>query len=375
VEAFGKALKKYFRQVDLCLIIFALVAAAYGIVLITSATLTKNPMSYVKIQVMAACIGLVIFFILSFVDIEYIASLWKPIYVLNLLLIGSLIIFGTGADQTGNRAWIRFGSIGIQPAEFGKILFILSLAGHTYSLRDEIHTFKALLLLSAHALIVIALIIGVSHDMGTSLVYGMIFLTVIFCAGVKLRWFGIGLGLLAAAAPFLWKFVFRSDQKRRILSVFNPELDPLGTGYHAIQSKIALGSGQLTGRGLFNGTQTQYGYLPAKQTDFIFSVAGEEFGMIGCLVIIALLTVIIARCLIVARRSTGSATSLVCLGVAAMIIFQTFENIGMCIGFMPVVGLPLPFFSYGGSSIMTVFIAIGLINSAKMRSAPDWLVD
>lgn len=375
MESFGKELKKYFKQIDLYLIIFALLATAYGILLITSATLNKNPMSYVKIQASAACIGLVIFFILSFFDVDSIASLWKPIYVLNLLLIGSLIIFGTGGDQTGNRAWIRFGSVGIQPAELGKILFILSISGHTYSLREEIQSIKALLLLSAHALTVIAFIIIVSHDMGTSLVYAMIFLTVIFCAGVKLRWFALGAGLLAASTPLLWLFVFRTDQKRRILSVFNPELDPLGTGYHAIQSKIALGSGQLTGRGLFQGTQTQYGYLPAKQTDFIFSVAGEEFGMIGCLIIMALLTVIIARCIIVARRSTGTSASLVCIAVAAMLIFQTFENIGMCIGFMPVIGLPLPFFSYGGSSILTVFIAIGLINSAKMRSAPDWLVN
>ncbi len=375
MESFGKELKKHFKQIDLCLIIFALLATAYGILLIISATLNKNPMSYVKIQAVAACIGLIIFFILSFFDVDSIAALWKPIYVLNLLLIGSLIIFGTGGDQTGNRAWIRFGSIGIQPAELGKILFILSISGHTYSLREEIHTVKALLLLSAHALSVIAFIVIVSHDMGTSLVYAMIFLTVIFCAGVRLRWFALGAGLFAAATPFLWLFVFREDQKRRILSVFNPELDPLGTGYHAIQSKIALGSGQLTGRGLFQGTQTQYGYLPAKQTDFVFSVAGEEFGMIGCIVIMVLLTVIIARCLIVARRSTGTAASLVCIAVTAMIIFQTFENIGMCIGFMPVIGLPLPFFSYGGSSILTVFIAIGLINSAKMRSAPDWLVN
>lgn len=373
MEAFGKFIRKYLKQIDLCMIIFAIMATIYGVILITSATWTKNPMSYVRIQVVAACIGLVIFFVLSMFDLDSICALWKPIYVLNLLLIGSLIIFGEGAATTGNRAWIRFGSIGIQPAEFGKILFILSLSGHAYSLREEIRSFKALAFLCAHAAVIVVMIVAISHDMGSALVYIMIFLVVMFCAGIKLRWFAVAFGLFAAAAPFLWKFILRGDQKRRILSVFNPELDPLGTGYHAIQSKIALGSGQFTGRGLFQGTQTQYGYLPAKQTDFIFSVAGEEFGMIGCLIIMALLTVIIMRCIIVARRSHGTASSLVCIGVAAMLIFQTFENIGMCIGFMPVIGLTLPFFSYGGSSIMTVFIAIGLVNSAKMR-VPDWLV-
>lgn len=373
MEAFGKFIRKYLKQIDLCMIIFAIMATVYGVILITSATWTKNPMSYVRIQVVAACIGLVIFFVLSMFDLDSICALWKPIYVLNLLLIGSLIIFGEGAATTGNRAWIRFGSIGIQPAEFGKILFILSLSGHAYSLREEIRSFKALAFLCAHAAVIVVMIVAISHDMGSALVYIMIFLVVMFCAGIKLRWFAVAFGLFAAAAPFLWKFILRGDQKRRILSVFNPELDPLGTGYHAIQSKIALGSGQFTGRGLFQGTQTQYGYLPAKQTDFIFSVAGEEFGMIGCLIIMALLTVIIMRCIIVARRSHGTASSLVCIGVAAMLIFQTFENIGMCIGFMPVIGLTLPFFSYGGSSIMTVFIAIGLVNSAKMR-VPDWLV-
>lgn len=374
LAAIAKALKNYFKQIDLILLIFALIATACGVLLITSATMSSNPMSYVKIQVASACIGILAFFIISLIDLDAICNLWKVLYVLNILLIGSLLIFGVGATQTGNRAWIRFGSIGIQPAELGKVLFIITLASHIYSLREELHSVKSILLLCAHAGIIIGMIVAISHDMGTAIVYAVIFLMMMFCAGVKLRWFIGVLALGAAAAPFLWKFILRDDQRQRILSVFNPELDPLGFGYQAIQSKIALGAGQLSGRGLFNGTQTQFGYLPAKQTDFIFAVAGEEFGLIGCLVIIALLTVIIVRCIMVARRCSGAA-SLVCMGVAAMLIFQTFENIGMCTGLMPVIGLTLPFFSYGGSSILTVFVAIALVNTAKMRSAPDWLTD
>lgn len=374
VGAFFTSLRTFLKKIDLLMLFLAICATVFGIILIASATASYNSTSYLKVQIISACIGVVLYIVISLIDLDSICHLWKYLYVLNLLLIGSLLIFGTGGDETGNRAWIRFGSIGIQPAELGKVLFILTLSGHIYQLREDFHSLKSIGLLLLHAMIPIGMVIAISHDLGTAIVYIFIFLVMMFFAGLKLRWFAGAAVLGAAATPFIWPLL-NEYQRLRILVVFNPELDPLGKGYHAIQSKIALGAGGIFGRGLYNGTQTQYGYLPAKHTDFIFAVAGEELGLLGCLALCALLSAIIIHCIVVGRRSVGGASSIACIGVAAMLIFQTLENVGMCVGLMPVIGITLPFFSYGGSSILTMFIAAGIISSAKMRATPTWLSD
>jgi len=373
LSVFFRSLKNFFRQIDAKLLTVCLVASTFGMVLIASATKSMGSGSFIKVQLVATLAGIILYLLLSWLDLDSLGSWWKYVYIANLLLICSLIFFGTGAEETGNRAWIRFGSIGIQPAEIGKVLFIIAFAGHINSLRDRLDSPLTVIILGIHALIPIGLIYVVSSDLGSALVYLIIFVVMMFCAGIKLRWFA-GAGLtLVAASPLIWKFFLREDQKMRVLVVFNPELDPLGRGYHAIQSKIAIGSGQLFGRGLGEGTQTQLGYLPAKQTDFIFSVAGEELGLIGCIAIIVILTLIIARCISMALRSSSFSSYLICCGVSAMLVAQVVENIGMCTGLMPVIGLTLPLFSYGGSSVLAVYMALGLISAARMRAIPSRL--
>lgn len=373
MSGFRKTLKNFFGQIDTKLLFLALFASSFGMMLITSATQSMGSGSFIKVQLVATLAGVFLYLIISWLDLDSAGSWWPYVYVANLLLICSLIFFGTGAEETGNRAWIRFGSIGIQPAELGKILFTVALAGHISSLRDRLDSPLSVILLGIHALIPIGLIYVVSSDLGSALVYVVIFVSMMFCAGIKLRWFAGAIVALGAASPLIWKFFLREDQKMRVLVVFNPELDPLGRGYHAIQSKIAIGSGQLFGRGLGRGTQTQLGYLPAKQTDFIFSVAGEELGFLGCLAIILILSLIIARCITITMRSSSFASYLISAGVSAMLIAQTIENIGMCTGLMPVIGLTLPLFSYGGSSVLAVYMALGLISSTRMRGYPSRL--
>ncbi len=373
MSAFFKALRNFFKQVDTKLLALCVFASVFGMVLIGSATQSMGSGSFLKVQLVATIIGIALYLLLSWIDLDSISSWWKYVYLANLLLILVLFIFGTGSEETGNRAWIRFGSIGIQPAELGKFLFIVYLAGHISSLEDRLESPVSVIVISVFALIPIALLYIVSSDLGSVLVYLIIFAVMMFCAGIKLRWFAGAALTVAAASPLIWKFVLRPDQKMRLLVVFNPELDPLGRGYHAIQSKIAIGSGQFFGRGLGQGTQTQLGYLPAKQTDFIFSVAGEELGFFGCLLIIAVLALIIFRCLEVTMRSSSFSSYLVCSGVSALLIAQTVENIGMCTGLMPVIGLTLPLFSYGGSSVMAVYMVLGLISSARMRARPSRL--
>lgn len=362
----------FIKKIDSWILVLSLIAAAYGTLLIASATASYSSGSFMKVQLAAVCMGIILFILFSIADFDAICNAWKVLYILNLILIGSLIILGTGSETTGNNAWIRFGPIGIQPAEFGKILFILTLSGHIYQMREDLPSLKSIGYLILHAAIPIAMVIFISKDLGTALVYMFIFIVMLFFTGLKLRWF-IGAGVLVGAlAPLLWPLL-NEYQKLRILVVFNPELDPLGKGYQAIQSKIALGSGGFFGRGLFNGTQTQYGYLPAKHTDFIFAVAGEELGMLGCLAVCSLLTLIILRCIAIAKRSIGTCASYACMGVAAMLIFQVIENVGMCLGILPVIGITLPFFSYGGSSVLASFMAVGIISSAKMRASPLWM--
>ncbi|MBQ5777218.1 MAG: rod shape-determining protein RodA [Oscillospiraceae bacterium] len=373
MSSFSRALKTFFKQVDTKLLAISLFASVFGMLLIASATQSMGSGSFVKVQLVATLLGVFLYLILSWLDLDSLSSWWKYAYIANLLLICLLILFGTGSEETGNRAWIRFGSIGIQPAELGKILFIIYLAGHINTLEDRIDSASSVIVISVFAIIPIALLFIVSSDLGSVLVYLTIFAVMMFAAGVKLRWFaGAGISL-AALSPIIWKFILRPDQKMRLLVVFNPELDPLGRGYHAMQSKIAIGSGQLIGRGFGQGTQTQLGYLPAKQTDFIFSVAGEELGFLGCLLILLVIGLIIFRCLSITMRSSSFSSYLVCTGVSTLLIAQTVENIGMCTGLLPVIGLTLPLFSYGGSSVLAVYMALGLISSARMRALPDRL--
>jgi len=372
VRNFFADFRVFIKKLDMWLLILSIITSVFGIILISSATASYNSGTFVKVQLFAMLIGVGLYILISLIDLESVCGAWKILYVLNMILIGSLLIFGTGSETTGNRAWIRFGPIGIQPGEFGKILFILTLSGHIYQMREGLPSIKCIGLLIVHGMIPIGMVILISQDLGTALVYLFIFLVMLFFTGLKLRWF-IGAGaLVGAAAPLLWPLL-NNYQQLRILVVFNPELDPLGKGYQAIQSKIALGSGGLFGRGLYNGTQTQYGYLPAKHTDFIFAAAGEELGLVGCIVICILIIMIIVHCIKIARRSVGTSAAFVCIGVSAMLIFQFVENVGMCLGMLPVIGITLPFFSYGGSSVLTIFMAMGLISCAKMRSAPKWI--
>ena len=210
-----------------------------------------------------------------------------------------------------------------------------------------------------------------------SLVYLFIFAIMAFVAGVKLRWFFLaavgGCGVLAAAWSFLPQHI-----KMRFLILFDHELDPKGVGWHQTRSLMAIGSGRVTGMGFLNGRQTQSlaeSSLPARHTDFIFSVCGEEFGMIGCLFLLLLLLCIILRCVYVSRKARSHLSAYIALGFAGMLMIQTVINVGMCLYVAPVVGLTLPFISYGGSSILTLFAAMGVVSGIKMRSLPSWLRD
>ena len=359
------SVKKYLKTVDLILITLVTLLTGIGLMIIYSATLSLGPTRYIVTQSAAILIGIVGLIILSCFNYERIASFSRLIYILCLIAIAVTLAIGSGE---GNRNWIYIGGMSIQPSELIKIGFIITFSSHLYYVKDEINRMKNILLLCLHFGIIVGGIL-LQDDMGQSLVFIFIFISLMFVAGLKLRYFIGSIIALVTATPFIWHYFLRPYQKQRIILIFNPESDPLKTGWQTIQSKIAIGSGAMWGRGLFKGTQTQYSRVPAKQTDFIFTVIGEELGFVGCLIVILLVIFILIRIIYCSRSAKNDLGSFICIGVFAMFAFQIVVSIGMCIGLVPVIGITFPFLSYGGTSIMCNYFAIGLVMSVNMHKS------
>lgn len=366
-----RAIGHYLKHTDLYLLLISLLCSGYGVALIYSATRAYDTNKFIKMQFAAIIIGIVAFVVMSLLDLESAVPLWKWVFIINFLF-QCVLFTPLGRDVGGNRSWLSLGPLSLQPAEIGKLLFIFTFASHLSEVRGNINHWRTLVPLGLHLLALAGIIIISSADMGMSLSYVAIFIVMLFAAGLSLKWFAGGLVLSIASIPFLWNFVLKNYQITRILVLFDPSINP-DKAHQTMQSKIAIGAGQMYGKGFLQGNQTQYNMLPAKHTDFIFSVAGEELGFIGSCAIIVLLLLLILRLFYVAFKSNDDFSSLLVVGIAAMFFFQTFENIFMCLGLLPVMGLTLPFFSYGGTSVITMFAAIGVAAGVRMREKPSWL--
>ncbi|MFI3114744.1 MAG: FtsW/RodA/SpoVE family cell cycle protein [Clostridia bacterium] len=362
------AISTYFRKSDLISLLLALSCSIYGLFLINSATASFDSRNYIIIQACSVVVGLVAYIIVSLFDIDRFYFMWKPIFVINCALQCLLFFYGVGGDTTGNNSWIRFGSIGVQPAEIGKVLFIITFSTHTALLRERMNHIKYLTPLLLHAGIMCGLILITSSDMGMAIVYGMVTITILYVAGLSMKWFYAAIIAILAVVPIVWNFVLGGYQKMRILVIFDPSLDP-DTAYQGLQSQMAIGSGGISGTGYMQGTLTQFGWLPAKHTDFIFSSAAEELGFIGAVAIIVLLLLLIIRIFFVCLIAPTDIGSLICAGVGGMLLYQSIQNILMCLVLAPVIGLTLPFFSYGGTSTVTMYFALGLVSGIKRRES------
>ncbi|MBQ3554306.1 MAG: rod shape-determining protein RodA [Clostridia bacterium] len=361
-----RALKNYFQKLDYILLLTVFFLAVIGMVAIFSAGYSQDAGTrQMIVQTVAALMGIGLMFFLTWIDYESYSEFAKYIYIGSIIILLFVLFFGMGKEETGANSWIRIGSVGIQPSELVKIAFAITFSTHVTKVKENINSVRNILALFAHFAILFALVI-LQNDTGTALVFLVMFLMILFVAGVSYKYFLAAIGVGAASLPLLW-FLLSDYQKNRILVFLNPEIDPAGAGFQVIQSKIAIGSGQVFGRGYMQGPQNQLSMLPEKDTDFIYGVIGEEFGFIGTILVLALLLVLICRCIYVARHAKNDMGTYICIGIAAMYLFHTFENICMCIGLMPVTGIPLPFLSYGGSSILTNFIAIGLVQSVWSR--------
>lgn len=370
LRTFGSFLKK----ADMILLALCIAASVFGAVMVDSTTSHLGGSRYLYIQLLAIALGVVIYIVLTLIDIEILVGHSELLIGFNVLFICSLLIWGV-EGQTGNRSWLHFSWLpfNIQPAEICKITFVLISAKMMRRHERHISSLRSVFPLALHTLFTVALIVVISKDMGVALIYAFIFLLMCFAGGVSKYWFFLGIGGVAAAAPLLWKYVFRNDQRNRILALFDPSIDPTGQDvlWQTNLSLRAVRGGGLLGQGLYNGKVVQSGMNPQQHNDFIFSAIAEELGVVGCIAALLLLAAIICRCIYVGIKSQSFMSRLICVGMAGTLFFQIVVNVGMCLGLLPVVGLALPFFSYGGSSIVSTFFAMGLVSGIYMRPAPD----
>lgn len=312
--------------------------------------------------------GIPILIVTFLVDYRVIAKISIGFYIVSIILLIAVLL--TSAIN-GATSWFSIGPISIQPAEFAKIAVVLFLANIMVKMsKNEINRPLKLLMILGIAIVPILLII-LQPDYGSAMAYIVATALMLYVAGIKKRYIITAILLVVIAVPILYFFVLPEHARLRIDVYLNPYLDPRGAGYNIIQSKLAIGAGRLFGEGWMNGTQTHLGFLYPKTTDFIFAVIGEEMGFVSCTAIIILYIVMITRAINVAKTARDDLGSYIAIGIVGILIFHVLENIGMTMGLLPITGVPLPFISYGGSSMLTNIIAVGLllnISSKRQKS-------
>ncbi len=359
-----RSLVAFLRGSNLRLIFLILAVTVYGCLLVYSAS---HGYGYgfggAATHILAAALGFVVSIVISQVDYDDICNLW-PIWA-GLALLLMLLTFtplGLNATGTDDTAWIGIGSLTFQPSELMKIAFIITFSVHLSNVQDQIREFKTVFFLGLHALVPIGLVF-LQGDDGTAIVFIMIFLALLFAAGVKLLYYIIGLTGVCAVVPVLWSMM-TEDKKARILCILPPYVEQYlkTAGWQQYEGLKAIGSGQLTGTGYLNTTN---GSLFARNNDLIFTVAGEEFGFIGSMLLLLLLTLLVFELFRCARNARDPLGSYLCIGMMSLVAFQSIINLGMNLRLLPVIGITLPFFSAGGSSVATLYLGIGLVLSVS----------
>ncbi|MCX8130122.1 MAG: rod shape-determining protein RodA [Clostridia bacterium] len=359
----------YFRYYDYVLFISVLLLSGIGMVALYSATLSMDDFNMVVKQGVALGIGIVLSLAISFFDYKDFKTVGIIFYLISIVLLIYVIFKGTGATQWGSNSWMKvpvFGSF--QPSEIAKITFVIVISTFLERLKEgQEQQGRNLLKFIIYSAIPIGLVI-LQKDYGTSMVFIFMFFIILYIYGLRYKYIFMGLIASIPCAVLAWIFLLNQKRKDRILTFIFPDLaDPLSNGFHIKYAIRAIGSGKLSGKGIFQGIQTQRGIVPVKESDFIFTVIGEELGFIGCIVVVALIYIILMRCIYIAKNSRDLYGSFLVSGLTAMMGFHFIENIGMNIGILPITGVPLPFISQGGSAMVTNYIAIGIILSVSIR--------
>jgi rod shape determining protein RodA len=366
--------KKNKLNFDFILFFSVLLISGFGLLIIYSATRyslpqgVSDPMYYLKRQGYWLAAAVVVFFLIQFLNYKVLSKYWWAIFAADIAALVSVLVFGTVIN--GTKGWFNFKFFSIQPSELSKILMVVVVSAILSKWpREKVNQvgFKKVVISLVVALVCMALVV-LEPDYGTALIFFIAYMGILFLSGANFLYF---IGILALTAGGLFAAIklqiIKQYQLDRILVFIKPDVAKEGIGYNLFQSKLAIGSGGLWGKGLFLGKQTNLSYVPEHHTDFIFSVIGEEIGFFGAIAIIIILALIIWRCFYISRNAKNSFGSLIAGGIGFIILSQVVINIGMTIGIMPVIGIPLPFLSYGGSNLLSIFIGIALVENVYLR--------
>ncbi len=365
MNSFTKSIKNFFTKTDKLLWILTIAAVSYSILLINSMQ-RAGDYNYLHSQLIAVVVGYILAVTISVIDYENIVKTWWLFAIFGVFLLTIVLFIGINVSGTDDTAWISLpGGFTFQPSEIVKIIFIITFTKHLHALNEyeKMHTLFGVLSLIPHIAVPV-LLVHMQGDDGTALVFVFMFIFMIFTAGLQLRYFMIMLLLLCAGIPLIWNYVLNDEHKNRFMAIFDIDGNALTNyGWQQYQGKVSIASGGMNGYGLNNGPRVATAIVPEQENDFIFTVAGEELGFVGCMLLLIILLLIIIKILINSTIARDEIGKYICVGVFSMIASQSIINIGMVLSLMPVIGITLPFFSSGGSSILSVLISIGLVQS------------
>lgn len=367
MRAIWNTIADYIRECDKLLLSFCIIAGGYGCIAVWSATNYIGSNRQFITQLITLVLGVIGIVIISNIDYNHYKKLWPLIVLVTLIPVILTFFIGFAPEGTDDKAWLRLpGGLTFQPAELLKIAFIITFSIHLERVGEQVNKLKCLIPLVLHGAFPV-LLVHFQGDDGTAMIFAVIMILMLFAAGLKARYFVILIVGIVIAAPLIYFLVMNPDQQARLQSIFNLEDDLQGSDWQQWRGRIALANGGLFGKGLFKGPLTQIGDVPESYNDFIFVSIGEELGIIGCLVCILLLAVICIRILRIGAVAREKRGKLMCVGMFAMLFSQIIINLGMCLSITPVIGVPLPFFSAGGTSLLCLFAGIGVIMSVYMH--------
>lgn len=373
MKRFVHSIGDFFKKTDVILWILTLLAIIYSLILISSMQ-RSGEYNYLKTQIAAIVIGACAAVVISAADYRFFVRKWYLSAIIAVILAALVFMFGIQVAGTDDTAWLALpGGFTIQPSELIKICLIITFSRHLSYLKEKeaLHSPLGVLSLLIHAAIPMA-VIHFQGDDGTVLIFAMIFLIMSIVAGVQLRYFLILFGMIAVGIPILWNFFMNDEHRNRIIALFDLDGNAMTNyGWQQYQGKVSVASGGLTGSGLYNGARVEYGIVPEQENDFIFTVAGEELGFIGCIALMLILMGIIIKVIINAKKANDDDGKYICSGVFAVIASQTVINLGMVLGFLPVIGITLPLFSSGGTSALSTLICIGFVQSVRYHNDND----
>ncbi len=352
----------FFRESDKVMFILCILASLYGCLAVLSSTRYLSTMRPFLVQLLSLCLGVAAAVFISAFDFETFIKRWYIFAVVGVVPVVLTFFIGFAPEGTDDKAWLDLGITTFQPSELLKICFIITFAAHLTYVKKNINKLKYLIPVCIHGAFPV-LLIHFQGDDGTALVFAVMVLCMLMAAGVSVKYFIAAAAAVVVASPVIFFLIMNEEQRARIINVFDIESDIQGATFQQYRGRMALANGGVTGQGLFNGTLTSVGGVPEGQNDFIFVSIGEELGFLGCMAVLILLAAICLRAIHIARICVKDSGKIICIGFFGMIFAQIVINIGMCVALLPVIGVTLPFFSAGGTSLLCVFLGVGEVLS------------